>query len=534
MIPKENTPVSPPGSIHHLDVYEINATFEADLPIPLTSCDGAQGPGKLQPPFHLNAKFQCPQAWSQQRKLLSLFLLCTTTAFASVAASSYAPAKEAMATEWGVSQLAVLVGITTFTIGFALTPMLLAPISEVWGRKMVFTATGTLFVICQICSAVTRSYPGMLVARFFAGVGSSTYSSMIGGTISDIYGSHERNTPMAIFSGGALFGTGLGPLICGFIVQYLNWRWVFWVQVIVNALTTLAFVFFLPETRQNVVLRRKAEALNHWYSQHADNVLGFQVKVTKEKQTIISRQVRWKCQEDQEQGPLGKMILSSVTLPFVLLFTEPVVFFFSLWAAFSWSILYLGFTAVPLIFTQVYGFDLSSANAVFASSCVASVIAIPTSIYQDRWLDGVSNPLIPLDRPERRLYFSCVESILLPIGLFVLGWTAREQVHWIVPAIGLGISTLGVFSIYLAVFNYLADSYRSYASSALAAQSFCRNFIGGIFPLVTLQMYTNLGYGPASSLLGGIGLLLTAGPWVLVIFGEAIRAKSRFASKLNQ
>ncbi|KAF5525500.1 Efflux pump FUBT [Colletotrichum aenigma] len=223
-----------------------------------------------------------------------------------------------------------------------------------------------------------------------------------------------------------------------------------------------------------------------------------------------------------------------MTLRFVLLFTEPIVFFFSLWAAFSWSILYLCFAAVPLIFTTVYGFDLSTANTIFTSLCIASLIATPISIYQERWLNTIFNPKIPLDRPERRLYFSCVESICLPIGLFILGWTAREQVHWIVPAIGLGISTLGIFSIYLAVFNYLADSYHAYASSALAAQSFCRNCLGGIFPLVTVQMYTNLGYGPASSLLGGVGLLLTAGPWILVGYGETIRAKSRFASKLNQ
>ncbi|KAF9874453.1 hypothetical protein CkaCkLH20_08016 [Colletotrichum karsti] len=373
----------------------------------------------------------------------------------------------------------------------------------------------------------------MLVARFFAGVGSSTYSSMIGGVISDIYEPNERNSPMAVFSGGALFGTGLGPLFCGFIVQYTNWRWIFWVQVIVNTVTVVAFLIFLPETRANVLLRRKAEALNRWYSENGEAVSGFQVRAT-QGGDVMSRAVKWHLEGDQERGSLGQMIASSVTLPFVLLFTEPVVFFFSLWAAFSWSILYLGFAAVPLVFTTVYDFDLSSANAIFASSCAASIIATPISIYQERWLDGISSRRLPLDRPERRLYFSCVQSICLPVGLFIFGWTAREQVHWIVPAIGLGVSTLGVFSVYLAVFNYLADGYHGYASSALAAQSFCRNFIGGIFPLVTVQMYTNLGYGPASSLLGGIGLLLTAGPWILVLYGERIRAKSKFAHKLNK
>ena len=74
---------------------------------------------------------------------------------------------------------------------------------------------------------------------------------------------------------------------------------------------------------------------------------------------------------------------------------------------------------------------------------------------------------------EGRLYFVCVESILLPIGLFWFGWTSFPSVHWIVPSMAVGCATMGIFSIYLATFNYLADTYHRFASSAIAAQSCC-------------------------------------------------------------
>lgn len=74
--------------------------------------------------------------------------------------------------------------------------------------------------------------------------------------------------------------------------------------------------------------------------------------------------------------------------------------------------------------------------------------------------------------------------------------------------------------------------YHRYASSALAAQSFCRNMLGGVFPLITTQMYTSLSYGGASSLLGGIGAVLTIVPWVLVFYGPQIRMRSKFASEI--
>lgn len=62
---------------------------------------------------------------------------------------------------------------------------------------------------------------------------------------------------------------------------------------------------------------------------------------------------------------------------------------------------------------------------------------------------------------------------MMPAGLFWFGWTSFPSIPWIVPSLAVGCATMGIFSIYLAVFNYLADTYHRYASSALAAQSCC-------------------------------------------------------------
>lgn len=75
--------------------------------------------------------------------------------------------------------------------------------------------------------------------------------------------------------------------------------------------------------------------------------------------------------------------------------------------------------------------------------------------------------------PEGRLYLSCLQTALLPVGLFWFAWTLAPLIHWIVPTMAIGCATMGLFSVYLAVSNYLADTYHRYASSALAAQSFC-------------------------------------------------------------
>lgn len=160
-------------------------TFDTELPSPTNLGPARNDLAVPEPPDLRN--YVSPFTWSTSRKTITTSLSCAATAVTAYTAGSYSPPTQQMSEYWGVSQIAICVGITTFSIGFAVAPMVLAPFSELNGRKPVFVATGILFVLCQLCCAVTRSYPGMLLARFFAGVGSSTFSTMVGGVMSDIY-----------------------------------------------------------------------------------------------------------------------------------------------------------------------------------------------------------------------------------------------------------------------------------------------------------------------------------------------------------
>ena len=477
--------------------------------------------------------YDYPFERSNTRKRLIICLSCISTTIAAYSAGAYEAPAGVLTQKWHVSEVAYDVGITAFTTGFAIAPMVLAPFSEINGRRPVFLATGALFFVCQLSCAVTRSYAGMLVARFFLGVGGSTFSTMVGGVVSDIYHANDRNTPMALFSGAALFGTGFGPLISGFIAQRTNWRWVFYVQAIDAAVVVGTVAVFFKETRGSVLLSRKAGALNKWYEQleQAGYSDGLEVADPSDPEKSNRQRIRWKVKSDEERETLAKMISISCYRPFHLLITEPVVFWFSLWVSFSWGVLYLQFGSIPLVFAEQHGFDLEQNGAVFAAIAIGSIIATILSIYQEKVAKHYYFSKIT-STPEGRLYFACIESSLMPIGMFWFGWTSFSSIPWIVPALAVGCATIGIFSIYLAVFNYLADVYHRFASSALAAQSFCRNMMAGVFPLVTSQMFHRLSTPGASSLLGGVGAFLTVVPWVLVFFGPRIRARSKIASEI--
>lgn len=80
----------------------------------------------------------------------------------------------------------------------------------------------------------------------------------------------------------------------------------------------------------------------------------------------------------------------------------------------------------------------------------------------------------------------------------------------------------------MAVVNYLTDAYEKYAASALSAASLGRNSFGAFLPLAAPQLFSNLGYGWAGTLLGFVGIALSLVPMVLVIKGPEIRRRSPF------
>jgi hypothetical protein len=109
--------------------------FETNLPSPSTSI--SVDPVKSSPPQPDLRKFTSPFDWPESRKNLMVWLSCIATLTTAYTAGAYSPAVDQMTVEWNVSQVAAVVGITSFCCGFGIAPMVLAPFSEIQGRYPV-------------------------------------------------------------------------------------------------------------------------------------------------------------------------------------------------------------------------------------------------------------------------------------------------------------------------------------------------------------------------------------------------------------
>lgn len=132
--------------------------------------------------------------------------------------------------------------VSVFVLGFAFGPLLVAPLSEIYGRNPVYHVCNVLFVVFTVGCALSKNM-GMLIAfRFLSGFAGVAAPTIGAGSIADMVSAERRGKAMSIWSMGPMLGPSIGPVIAGFVIESLGWRWAFWIVVIAVSRTGQYFV----------------------------------------------------------------------------------------------------------------------------------------------------------------------------------------------------------------------------------------------------------------------------------------------------
>ena len=228
-------------------------------------------------------------------------------------------------------------------------------------------------------------------------------------------------------------------------------------------------------------------------------------------------------------------IYGNLIRPFRLLFTEPVIFVFTLLSALSYGIVFISTQSVTQVYATNFGWKDYQTGLVQSSIVIGEFAGFLTCLIQNKIFSRAATARARQPNsslPEVRLYLSIPASFLgLAGGLFWYGWTSYSYLPWILPSIGLGLIGFGTMVVMQAIMMYITDAYAKYAGSASAAVCFGENIFAAFLPLAAVSLYTNLGFHWASSLLGIIALALSFAPVVLVMKGRSIRRRSPFMSE---
>ncbi|KAF2868912.1 MFS multidrug transporter-like protein [Massariosphaeria phaeospora] len=443
-----------------------------------------------------------PMNWPTYKRWGTVAVVSAITFLTPLASSSFAPGIPKIMEEFGSTDN-MLEGfmLSVYVLGFAFGPLIIAPLSEMFGRLPLYHSCNCLFIIFSIAAAVSTNLTMFIIFRFFMGCFGGGPIVLGGGTIADLISREQRGTAMAVWMMGPTIGPCIGPVIGGFLTEARGWRWNFWLVAILAGAFFIASIILMRETSASIILERKAKRL---------------------RASTGNPKLRSKL--DSGLSPRD-LFMFSIVRPTKMLTRSTICFCMSLYIAITYAYLYILFTTFTAVFTNQYNWRGGVVGLSFLGLGVGSFLGQMVFTYYGNKTAAKHHRLGDF-KPEHRLYVMAAGGFFLPIGLFWYGWSVQAQTHYMVPIIGTGFVGLGLLMTFMAATTYLVDVFTIHAASAMAASTVLRSLMAALIPLSSQKMYAALDYGWGNSLLGFVSLLLVPIPFLFIKYGERIRARS--------
>ncbi|EXJ62420.1 hypothetical protein A1O7_02855 [Cladophialophora yegresii CBS 114405] len=470
-----------------------------------------RGSGTPRDPFvvqWLDHDPENPKNYSNLFKWLMTFLLAFMTLCVSLASSAYTGAAGLIIPEFHCSHEVYLLGLSLMVAGFALGPLMWAPLSEAVSRRDVLLVALGLYIIFTAVCAAAQNITALVILRLLCGTLGSAAFVIPGGQISDMFEAEQRGMAQAVYSAAPFLGPTLGPTVGGFLSPAAGWRWLFGFLALYAAALTVLGIIFVPETYAPVLLRRRAKLL----SKATGKVYMTRIDI---EQPIVLKEV----------------VKRSVARPWALLFREPIVLLLSIYMAVVYGTLYLFFAAFPIVFQQGYGWNAGENGLAFLGIMVGNLLAVGVIILDNKRYVRISKAHGGFAPPESRLPPVIYGGVVAIVGLAWFAATADPSIHFIVPVLSGLPFGIGFILIFMCCSNYLVDSYVIYSASVLAGNSILRSTFGAVFPLFATYMYNNLGVHWASAVPGFIALACFPFPIFFYKYGKSIRRRCKYSAE---
>ncbi|EGY18659.1 caffeine resistance protein [Verticillium dahliae VdLs.17] len=367
----------------------------------------------------------------------------------------------------------------------------MAPLSETFGRRPMYVGGLTAFLGLIPVAALATDITTILIARFLGAVAGSVMLSNTGGSIADITAPKYLPLALSVISFGPLNGPVLGPMLGGFVVEAWGWRWLNWLSLISTAVGAI-FIMTVPETYRPALLRKLA--------------------VTRR----MSRDdTRYWSDFDTKVGLLRR-VRTAISRPFVLSFTEPVLFLWNVYISVIYAVVQLAYVAFPIIYQDGRGFSVAISGLAYVGVFV-----------------GIS--LTGRPEPEATVLIICIGAVMEPLAQFMFAYTALPvdiPVYWSVASgipFGYGFGLVFIYGT-----SYIASVFGLYATSASAGNLVFRSIFGAVLVLVGKSMYAALTPRGAGITLGVIEAALLPIPLAFYKWGGGMRRRSTLIRTLEE
>jgi DHA1 family multidrug resistance protein-like MFS transporter len=343
-----------------------------------------------------------PHNWSLGKKLWVAILLFVYTFTVYIGSSLYTAGEMEVVRIFGVSEVAASLGLSLYVIGYGIGPLIFSPLSEVpaVGRNPIYIITFFFFAVLCVPMVMVNSFSGILVLRLLLGFFGSPCLATAGASYGDFYSPAQMPYVIAMWGGGATLGPAFGPLVGGFAVQAMGWRWSSWELLWLSVPTMMLMFLSMPETSADKILLKRAQRLR---------------ALTGRTDLISEGEMR-------QAGMNAKEIaIDALIKPWQINALDPAVLFSTFYTALTYGIYYSFFECFPLVFNDIYNFNLGELGLAFLAVLVGLAVAV-TLLCAYLYLVAPRR-LAKLDPvpPEARIWPGLFATFLIPIGLYIFG-----------------------------------------------------------------------------------------------------------------
>ncbi|KAF3059891.1 hypothetical protein GL218_05155 [Daldinia childiae] len=459
--------------------------------------------------FHPDGDEENPLEWPQAYKWAIVALLALMAFTVTFTCISVVPVATRIVDDLDhghSSKSASVLLVTIWELGEAAGPLLIAPLSEVFGRYPVMNVANVLFITATVLAALSQSTTLFIAARTLTGlaVASNVLNPAI---VGDIFISEQRGSAMSLIQLAPLIGGAVGPAISGAIAETMGWRSTMWMCVILAATCEVVFLTCFRETYKVAILRRKAARLR---LETGNTAL----------RTVF----------DADDGSRSEKLWGAIIRPFTVLAGSGVLQMLSLFGSITFTYFYILVTTLPDILGTIYGLSPAGAGSALISFSIGSALSV---VLCNQTLDRIYIKLRDshkgVGQPEYRLPLVIVGGFTLPLVAAWYGWSAQLHAPILLLLFSVAIMGLTLMLGFLPLYAYVVDAFGLYAASAMTAVIVTRCLAGTFLPLAAAPLVDRFGYGIGLSILGAASFLLAPIPVLVLRYGSKWRQGSKYS-----
>lgn len=178
-----------------------------------------------------------------------ILVLAALTALAPLANGMYIPGLPEVARSFAATDSSVQLSITAFLIGLAAGQILLGPISDALGRRLVLLTGTSLFAVFSLICAVAPSIEIFNVARLIEGFSAAAGIAVARACLTDwFYGTREAARHFSTLSAIVVVAPVAAPILGGMVLGLALWRTIFVVLAVFGFLLAVIVAAWLPES----------------------------------------------------------------------------------------------------------------------------------------------------------------------------------------------------------------------------------------------------------------------------------------------